>query len=165
MKLPTFATTLAAPVFGIVALAATSGCTSTADSNVHKVAGGATPIFHHLDANGDGKVTYAEFDAGFADTIFSTYNLNENGVVSRKEWDAVERANQDKTQGSFNALDRNHDGKLTREELTHHGKRRDAVVRRFFNRIDANHDGVITLQEAQTFGIEHAAAEDPANHP
>ena len=76
MKFSTFAITFAAPVFGVVALAATSGCMSTADANVHKVAGGATPIFHHLDANGDGKVTYAEFDAGFADTIFSTYNRN-----------------------------------------------------------------------------------------
>ncbi len=137
---------------------------STADANTHKVAGGAVTRFHQLDTNGDGKVTFAEFDAGFAGTIFSQYNRDANGVITLAEWDAIERANQDKTISSFKLLDRNHDGKLTTDELTH-GKRRNLVVRRLFARIDKNHDGVITEPEAQFFGVERASDRDPANHP
>ena len=145
-------------------LFAGGGCTSTAESNTHKVAGGAVTRFHQLDTNGDGKVTFAEFNAGFAGTIFSQYNRDLNGSISLAEWDAVERANTNKSISSFKLLDRNHDGKLTTDELTH-GKRRDIVVRRLFNRIDTNHDGVLTEQEAQAFGIARAADRDPANHP
>ena len=145
-------------------LAFNSGCQSTADANTHKVAGGFVARFHELDTNHDGKVTYAEFDAGFAGTIFSQYNRDADGAVTLAEWDAIERAGQDKTQSSFKLLDRNHDGKLTRDELTH-GKRRNLVVRRIFDRVDANHDGVITEAEASRFGITRAADRDPANHP
>ena len=145
-------------------LLATGGCTSTAESNSHKAAGGAVTRFHQLDTNGDGKVTFAEFDAGFAGTIFSQYNRDLNGSISLAEWDAVERANTNKSISSFKLLDRNHDGKLTKDELTH-GKRRDIVVRRLFDRIDKHHDGVLTEPEAQAFGIERASDRDPANHP
>ncbi len=148
----------------LLTLAFANGCQSTADANTHQVAGGFVTRFHQLDTNNDGKVTYAEFNAGFADTIFSQYNRNGDGSVTLAEWDAIERADQDKTKSSFRLLDRNHDGKLTRDELTH-GKRRDLVVHRIFARIDANHDGVITEAEARNFGIARAADRDPANHP
>ncbi len=148
----------------LLALAVTSGCQSTADANTHQPAGGFVTRFHELDTDHDGKVTYKEFDAGFAGTIFSQYNRNGDGSVTLAEWDAIERADQDKTLSSFKMLDRNHDGKLTADELTH-GKRRNMVVRRIFNRIDANHDGVITENEARNFGIAKAADRDPANHP
>ena len=146
-----------------VLLLATAAC-STPQADTRKVAGGAVSRFHKLDQNNDGKVTFAEFNAGFADLIFDTYGRGLDGTVSLQEWDAIERANENKAQSSFRLLDRNHDGKLSRDELSH-GKRRDAVVRRLFARIDKNHDGVITLAEARAYGIEHAAAEDPANHP
>ncbi len=146
----------------LLALAVTA-CT-TPQANTRQIAGGAVPRFHRLDKNGDGKVTFAEFNEGFADTIFATYGRGLDGSVSLQEWDAVERANQVKAKSSFRALDRNHDGKLTRDELSH-GRKRDAVVRSLFARIDKNHDGVITLDEARAFGIERAADQDPANHP
>ena len=137
---------------------------STAESNTHKIAGGAVTRFHQLDTNGDGKVTFAEFNAGFAGTVFSQYNRDANGTITQQEWDTVEQANTNKSISSFKLLDRNHDGKLTKDELTH-GKKRDFVVRRLFNRIDTNHDGVITEDEARAFGIERASDRDPANHP
>ena len=145
----------------ILALAATA-C-STPQENTRRLAGGAVPRFHQLDKNDDGKVTFEEFNAGFADTVFATYGRGLDGAVSKQEWDAVERANQVKANSSFRALDRNHDGKLTRDELSH-GRKRDAVVKSLFARIDKNHDGVITLDEARAFGIERAADQDPANH-
>ena len=114
-------------------LAATSGCMSTADANTHRVAGGAVTRFHQLDTNHDGKVTFAEFDAGFAGTVFSQYNRDGNGSITQTEWDMVEQANTNKSISSFKLLDRNHDGKLTTDELTH-GKQRNLVVRRLFNR-------------------------------
>ena len=146
-------------------LATVTGCMTTAEKNEHKPAVGATSIFQKLDTNNDGRVTYAEFDAGFADAIFATYNLNGTGAITRTEWNEVEKAHQDEAAATFRALDLNHDGKITKEELNTHGKRRDAVVRRLFNAIDTNHDGVLTLQEAQRFGINRAADRDPANHP
>jgi Ca2+-binding EF-hand superfamily protein len=148
-----------------VTLILTSGCMSTADANTHRLAGGATPIFQKLDTNNDGKVTYREFDAGFADLVFNTYDRNGDGVVTRTEWNSIEAANQDKTKASFAALDRNHDGRLTRTELDHHSARRNAVVKQLFARIDKNGDGVITEDEARTFGIRRASDRDPANHP
>ena len=146
-------------------LVAVTGCMTTAERNEHKPAGGATSIFEKLDTNGDRKVTYAEFDAGFADAIFATYNLNGTGAITKDEWNQVEKAHQDEAAATFRALDLNHDGKITKEELNTHGKRRDAVVRRLFNAIDKNHDGVLTLEEAQRFGVNRAADRDPANHP
>ena len=157
---PLFAGALATAI-----LVSTTGCQSTADANTHKVAGGAVPIFHKLDTNNDGKVTYAEFDAGFADSVFDTYDKNGDGVVTKAEWNAIEAANQDKTKASFAALDRNHDGKLTRAELMHHGAKRNAVVKQVFARIDKNGDGVITEDEARAYGINRASDRDPANHP
>ena len=159
--LPLFATAFAA----VAILAATTGCQSTADANTHKIAGGTVPIFHKLDTNNDGKVTYAEFDAGFADSVLDTYDKDGDGVVTRTEWNLIEAANQDKTKASFAALDRNHDGKLTRDELTHHGAKRNAVVKQLFARIDKNGDGVITEDEARAYGIRRASDRDPANHP
>ena len=146
-------------------LATVTGCMTTAERNEHRVAGGATPIFQKLDTNNDGKVTYAEFDAGFTDVIFDTYNLNGTGAITKQEWNGVEKAHQDEAAATFRALDLNHDGKITKEELNTRSKRRNAVVRRLFNAVDANHDGVLSLQEAQRFGINRAADRDPANHP
>ena len=60
MKPTTF---LPAATLAAVALVATTGCMTTAERNEKRPAGGATPIFHMLDKDNDGKVTFAEFDA------------------------------------------------------------------------------------------------------
>ena len=153
------AATLAAAV-----LVAASGCMTTAETNKHTPAGGATSVFHLLDTNNDGKVTYAEFDAGFADAMFALYNYDGGGAITKKDWNEIEQAHQDEAATTFRALDLNHDGKLTKEELNTHSKRRNAVVHRLFDAIDKNHKGYFTLQEAQSFGVKRAADQDPANH-
>ena len=153
---------LLAPALLFSVTLAAAGCATPPE---RKVDGGAADRFRVLDANGDGKVTRAEFDAGFANRVFAIYNRQEkDGVITKAEWEAIERANENRAESSFRALDANGDGKLTRAELSA-GPRRNAVVRRLFDRIDANHDGVITMSEAERFGIERAAAQDPANHP
>ena len=111
------------------ALLLVAAACSTPQADTRKVAGGAVSRFHALDKNGDGKVTFAEFNDGFADLVLSTYDRTHDGTVSQQEWDAIERANTNNAQSSFRLLDSNHDGRLTRDELSH-GKRRDAVVRR-----------------------------------
>ena len=150
--------------FSAAALLLFAAACSTPQTDAHKIAGGAVSRFHTLDKNGDGKVTFAEFNDGFADLILSTYDRTFDGTVTQQEWDAIERANTNKAQSSFRLLDTNHDGKLTRDELSR-GKRRDAVVRRLFARVDKNHDGVIPIEEARAYASAPAAAEDPANHP
>ena len=80
---------LSLSLLAAASLAALPGCMTTAERNEHKPAGGATSIFQKLDTNNDGKVTYAEFDAGCTDTIFSTYNLNGTGAITKTECNVV----------------------------------------------------------------------------
>ncbi len=145
-------------------VAVVAGCATSSTPPAQSFANGAEVRFRKLDANGDGKVTRAEFSAGYADRLFGIYNRQPDGAITKAEWDAVERANSNQAEGAFRALDRDHDGKLTRDELSR-GPRRDAVVNRVFDRIDKNHDGVLTLEESRAFAVTRATDQDPANHP
>ena len=73
--------------------------------------------FQSLDANHDGQVTRAEFDAKSAgrdpartEASFHRFDTNGDGVITRAEWDAAEAAR-------FARIDANHDGVVTREEF------------------------------------------------
>ncbi|WP_174273930.1 EF-hand domain-containing protein [Sphingomonas bacterium] len=113
--------------------------------------------FAELDANHDGKVTKAEFDADEA--------------RRRAEMDSRRAAHRDQ---EFTKLDANRDGALSKSEFDAPpprpaggpdrpppprggpgmGPMRDhgmmMVGPRWFDRADANHDGAVTLAEAQT---------------
>ena len=104
-----------------------------------------------MDASHDGKLTRAEFSAGFADAVLTVYNQPATGFITAEQWNGIERAGARRS--SFAALDRNHDGKLTRDELAE-GPARDAAVNRVFDRIDKNHDGAITVEEGQPSGLD-----------
>lgn len=162
MNVPTSLAAIVAAALGLVTLA--GGCATSSAPPAQSSTSEIESRFRKLDADGDGKVTRAEFNAGFADQLFAIYNRQKDGVITKAEWEAVERANESRTESSFRALDRNHDGRLTRGELTS-GPRRDAVVKRLFDRIDTNHDGILTLAEARAFGIKRTTNQDPANHP
>lgn len=159
-----FPLSTAVPLSAALALLAVAGCATSSAPPAQSFANGVDARFQLLDANGDGKVTRAEFNAGFADRMFAIYNRGRDGVITKAEWDAVERANENRAESAFAALDANHDGKLTRAELSR-GPQRNRIVNALFDRIDTNHDGVITLAEARAFGVRRAAAQDPANHP
>lgn len=95
--------------------------------------------------------------------LFMRADANNDGVVTRQEWDAFRAA-------EFARLDANRDGELSRDEMRagrHWGGRGGGGPdggRRFdFARIDANHDGVISQQELQN--AQQAIAERRANRP
>ena len=102
-----------------------------------------------MDADHDGKISRAEFSAGFADAMLTVYNLPRDGAITAVEWNGIERAGE---RGSFRRLDTNHDGRLTRDELSS-GRLRDEVVNSMFDRIDKNHDGFISMEEGRPSGL------------
>lgn len=128
------------------------------------VDGGTEKRFQILDKNHDGKVTQAEYNAGFAKVMLAQYDVNHDGFISLAEWKSVERARGNKVQDQFKALDVNHDGKLSEAELSS-GKDRDLIARERFAKLDLNGDLVITASEARSTGIRREADRDPANHP
>lgn len=107
-----------------------------------------TSMFGRIDANHDGVITLAEFDAYRAarlaewqagrgerrDRAFAAMDSDRNGQVSKAEFD------------SFATSDR---AKALRH-LAGLGIARARMGNRWFDRADGNHDGKVTLDEAQT---------------
>ena len=138
-----------AAIFCAAALSAlATGCVSRIPAAEEPA---AASVFRQMDANRDGKLTRAEFSAGFADAVLTVYNQPSTGSVTAEEWNAIERAG--KGRSGFAALDRNGDGKLTHDELAN-GPQRDAVVNRLFDRIDKDHDGTISVEEGHPSGLD-----------
>lgn len=105
-----------------------------------------------LDANGDGKVTKAEFQAGRVNQMMRM-DANKDGKVSREEFAsmaarraerAAEKGAQPKGKGDgsrlFDRVDANRDGFLDRAEL---GK----MAEQGFARMDENGDGALSGAE------------------
>ena len=144
MKRSTLASVIGPALFGVMF----GGCTLLQPPP-------APSIFRQMDVNHDGKVTRAEFDAGFADAMLTVYSLGADGALTPAQWNDVERGGRG---SSFGRLDTNHDGKLSRAELSA-GKERAAVVNTLFNRIDKNHDGEISLDEGRPSGLDRTPQE------
>jgi len=73
--------------------------------------------FLSLDADGDGRVTRAEFaaahpgaDPAHVAAAFDRFDRDRDGAITRAEWDAGETAR-------FERIDANGDGVVTREEF------------------------------------------------
>lgn len=128
------------------------------------VDGGTEKRFKILDKDHDGKVTEAEYNAGFAKVMLAQYDVDHDGFISLAEWKSVERARTTKVEDQFKSMDANHDGKLSEAELSS-GKGRDLIARERFAKLDLNGDLVITAAEARTTGIRRESDRDPANHP
>ena len=123
----------------LVVAAATSGCNSLLGPLP-----GPPTLFEQMDADHDGKLSRAEFSAGFADAMLTVHNLSREGLITPAQWNSVERPGR--AGSSFGRLDENHDGKLSRAEMSS-GRERDAAVNAIFDRIDTNHDGYISREE------------------
>jgi Ca2+-binding EF-hand superfamily protein len=105
-------------------------------------------MFDRIDANHDGSITLAEFDAYRSarlaewqsrrgerrDKAFAAMDADRSGQVSKAEFDSF--AASDKAKAMRN---------LARASMV-----RTGIASRWFDRADGNHDGKITLDEAQS---------------
>jgi hypothetical protein len=92
--------------------------------------------FQGIDLNNDGIVTRAEWDRSFR-----MWDRDRDGVLSADELRAGWREAVRQEDAEFQALDRNSDGWVTRNEWR--GSRNS------FERVDRNNDGAISPQEYQ----------------
>ena len=108
-------------------------------------------LFSRLDANGDGVVSKAEFDA-FNAAHFRNLDTNQDGNISPDELRAAmnqvppnQGMHSDGTthlDQRFYAADVNHDGGLDRQEAVNM-----PMLSKYFDEVDANKDGKVTRQE------------------
>ena len=124
------------------------GCSTTTQKN-----------FRRADLNHDGKLSKPEFSDGLAVLIHQKFDANNDGAVTKQEWQAVEGTGND---SGFKKRDPNHDGKITLPEV------RQLVVKapRFaslFDEIDTNHDGFLDRAEIEAFKKTHPMPQTPAS--
>lgn len=96
--------------------------------------------FYNLDWNGDDKLSGNEIRSGTRERVnqldsFGQLDYDENGFVSRDEWDNTSR--------SFDQLDRNRDQKISRNEF--YNKQSYPVS--VFRELDTNNTGTISRME------------------
>ena len=95
--------------------------------------------FENADANGDGSVSKAEFDAFYSR---KNANADKGGRIMQGAPDARQNNARVFFEQRFNAIDTNHDGALDREETN-----AMPVLKTHFDKVDANRDGKVTQQE------------------
>jgi Ca2+-binding EF-hand superfamily protein len=103
--------------------------------------------FEAMDADKDGKITSAEFDA-FRAAEFAKADTNTDGLVSAEELVAKHIADMtaratDMAAKMIERMDENADGQLSAEEMAQ-GPRAPTM----FERADADGDGAISKEEA-----------------
>lgn len=103
--------------------------------------------FFGADANNDGVLTRAEFDAGQT-ALFARLDANNDGQLTREEGRANRMMHRGGRRGGHGRgpgfdlarADANNDGNITRDEFL-------ARPIEMFDRLDANNDGVIQASE------------------
>lgn len=115
------------------------------------------------DANSDGVLTRAEFDAGRT-AMFTRLDSDNNDELTREEMRAMRgehRGRRGHGGGGMHSLaraDANNDGNITREEFLARPTER-------FNQLDANNDGVISATERPQRGERGDRRERRADRP
>lgn len=131
--------------------------------------GGRHGIFES-DANSDGVLTRAEFEAGRT-SLFARLDANNDGQLSREEMHAQRGERGERGHrggrghggghGGFEGADANNDGNVTREEFL-------ARPIAMFDRLDANSNGVIEASERSQrpeHGAENGERRQRADRP
>jgi Ca2+-binding EF-hand superfamily protein len=106
--------------------------------------------FDAIDANKDGYLTWAEFEAARA-RDFALFDANKDGRISPREF--IDRPGSDpgrraQRERRFREIDKNGDGQITREEYA-------AFGRLIFDKLDGDRDGRVSraeFEEALTGG-------------
>ena len=107
-----------------------------------------------LDANADGKVSLAEFQAGRGGQMMALLDADKDGKLSREEFSAMRKAKADAPAAAaaragrgaermWARLDADNDGFLSRGEM-------EVFLANRFKRMDADNDGVLSLTELKT---------------
>jgi Ca2+-binding EF-hand superfamily protein len=115
------------------------------------------------DANNDGVVTRAEFDAGQT-ALFARIDANNDGQLTREEGRAQRAMHRGGRRGhgghGMRGADANNDGNITREEFL-------ARPIAMFDRLDENDDGVISASERPQRGErgEHGPRGERGDRP
>jgi len=130
-----------------------------ADEGMEHHGGYAEKMFKEMDANNDGVVTKKEFDA-FHNKMFKEMDANGDGKITREEMEAMHKKmagqTQERFKQRFDEADANHDGALSKEEA-----QKMPMVAQHFDEIDANHDGKVTMDEIKA---AHEKMHDGAMH-
>jgi Ca2+-binding EF-hand superfamily protein len=143
-------------------------------------------MFDRIDANHDGSITLAEFDAYRSarlaewqakrgerrDRAFAAMDTDQNGQVSKAEFDSF--ASSDKAQAMrhmvgarlvrarlggghwFDRADGNHDGRITLDEA-------QVSAMALFDAADADHNGTVTPEERRMAWAKARAARQQEN--
>ena len=132
------------------------------------------------DADGDGRISQAEFISRHADRL-QAMDTDNNGVVTAAERAAARQARQaEHADRRFARMDANSDGVISRAEFDaardhrgerrhgrrgmggHHGQAGDIVISDMqarmaerFTQLDANNDGFVTSEERRARMSEH----------
>lgn len=109
-------------------------------------------MFDTIDADKDGKLTYAELEAN-RKAEFDAADTNKDGALSADELQARALARfqeklTERTQGMLDTMDNDGNGSLSQDEMG------EGPGMRNFARIDADNDGSITKEEIQA-GMKH----------
>lgn len=128
---------------GFAALAGAAGLALAQDGGGERGHRGGHGLFA-ADANNDGTLTRAEYDAG-RDALFTRLDADNNGELTREEmrqgWGHRGRGRGGRGgMHSLRGADANNDGNITRDEFL-------ARPIEMFDRLDANDDGVISADE------------------
>jgi hypothetical protein len=113
-----------------------------------------------MDANADGKLTKAEFDAGVA-ARFNAIDADRNGVATAEERKAAQKAQKERMRAAMEAKGEAPEGQGRRAgrdgERGPRGDRGGDIAKadftarhaQMFTRLDADKDNVVTIAEMQ----------------
>ena len=145
------------------AVLAASACGLAQAQDGSQERGGRQGMFQS-DANSDGVLSRAEFDAGRA-AMFARLDGDNNGQLTREEMRAQRAEHRGRRGGhrgggmhSLTSADADNDGNITRDEFLARPIER-------FNQLDADNDGVISAAERPQRGERGERRERRADRP
>jgi Ca2+-binding EF-hand superfamily protein len=109
----------------------------------------ASDPFAKLDTNRDNSGSCDEFRAYMKQEVFTRVDADGNGSVTLAEWQAV-NPKVDKDKARFDKADRNRDGSISRSEADAAFDREGSLTK-LFAKIDANGDGSLSRDEVSAF--------------